>query len=189
MESNENAQAELVTFFKTLCDENRLKIIGVLAQQAHSMEELVSILDLKPVLVSHHLSKLTEAGLVRACTQSGCRVYELHTDALHAMSKRLLAEEPRPNAVAELTEDAFDRKVMVDFLGRDGRLKAIPAQQRKYNVVLRRILAEFQVGERYSEKQVNAIVKRFHDDTATLRRGLVDLGWFKGEAGIYWREE
>jgi hypothetical protein len=189
MESNENAQAELVTFFKALCDENRLKIIGVLAQQAHTIEELASILNLKPVLVLHHLNKLTEAELVRACAESGCRVYELHTNVLHAMSKRLLAEETLSDAVVELTEDAFDRKVMMDFLGRDGRLKAIPAQQRKYNVVLRRLLAEFQVGERYSEKQVNAIIKRFHDDTATLRRGLVDLGWLKRQAGIYWREE
>ena len=189
MESNKDTQTELLTFFKTLCDENRLKIVGVLAQQAHSMEELVSILNLKPALVLHHLSTLSEVGLVRTCIESGCRMYELRTDALHAMSKRLLAEEALPNAVVELTEDAFDRKVMMDFLGRDGRLKAIPAQQRKYNVVLRRLLAEFQVGERYSEKQVNAILKRFHDDTATLRRGLVDLGWLKRQAGIYWRGE
>ena len=189
MESNEDAQTELMTFFKTLCDENRLKIVGVLAQQAHSMEELVSILNLKPALVLHHLNKLVEAGLVRASAESGRRVYELHTDALHAMSKRLLAEAALPDAAVELTEDAFDRKVLMDFWGRDGRLKAIPAQQRKFNAVLRRLLAEFQVGERYSEKQVNAILKRFHDDTATLRRGLVDLGWLKRQAGIYWREE
>ena len=189
MESKEDAQPELMMFFKTLCDEKRLKIVGVLAQQARSMEELVSILNLKPALVLHHLSTLSEVGLVRVATESGCRVYELHTDALHAMSKRLLAKEALPNAVVELTEDAFDRKVMMDFLGRDGRLNAIPAQQRKYNVVLRRLLAEFQMGERYSEKQVNAIIKRFHDDTATLRRGLVDLGWLRRQAGIYWREE
>jgi len=189
MESKEDAQPELMMFFKTLCDEKRLKIVGVLAQQARSMEELVSILNLKPALVLHHLNKLVEAGLVRASAESGCRVYELHTDALHAMSKRLLAEAALPDAAVELTEDAFDRKVLMDFSGRDGRLKAIPAQQRKFNVVLHRLLAEFQVGERYSEKQVNAILKRFHDDTATLRRGLVDLGWLKREAGIYWREE
>jgi len=36
MESNETAQTEFVTFFKTLCDENRLKRVGVLAQPARS---------------------------------------------------------------------------------------------------------------------------------------------------------
>jgi hypothetical protein len=56
-------------------------------------------------------------------------------------------------------------------------------------VVLRHILNEFQPGERYSEKQVNAIVKRFHDDTASIRRYLVDLNWLKRESGIYWRAE
>jgi len=78
---------------------------------------------------------------------------------------------------------------LADFIGRDGRLKDIPAQQKKRDVVLRYILAEFQSGERYSEKQVNAIVKRFHDDTASIRRAMVDNGWLKRKAGIYWRAE
>ena len=46
---------ELVTFFKALSDANRLKIIGLLAQQPYSVEELAALLNLKASTVSHHL--------------------------------------------------------------------------------------------------------------------------------------
>jgi DNA-binding transcriptional ArsR family regulator len=188
MES-ENSQAELVTFFRLLVDETRLKMIGILAQQATSIEQLATTLKLKPSLVSHHLDKLVEAGLVHQRAAGGSTVYELRTDTLHAMAKRWLAIEPLPDATIELSGDAYERKVLADFLGRDGRLKEIPAQQKKRDVVLRYILNQFQPEERYSEKQVNGIIKRFHDDTASIRRAMVDNGWLKRESGIYWRVE
>jgi DNA-binding transcriptional ArsR family regulator len=188
MES-ETMQTELITFFRLLVDETRLKIIGILAQKAASVEQLAALLKLKPSLVSHHLDKLAEAELVSACPAGDSTMYELRTDTLHAMAKRWLAVEALPSVAFELSGDAYERKVLADFIGRDGRLKDIPAQQKKRDVILRHILNEFQPGERYSEKQVNGIIKRFHDDTASIRRYLVDLGWLKRESGIYWRVE
>jgi hypothetical protein len=41
--------------------------------------------------------------------------------------------------------------------------------------------------EEYTEKQVNGILKRYHDDTATLRRELVENQLMAREAGRYWR--
>jgi hypothetical protein len=184
---SEDTQTELIAFCKLLVDETRLKMIGIMAQQAVSMEQLTALLRLRPSLVSHHLDKLIEAELVRARAASGSTVHELRTDTLHAMAKRWLAVEALPGAAIELSGDAYERKVLADFIGRDGRLKDIPAQQKKRDVILRHILNEFQPGERYSEKQVNGVIKRFHDDAASIRRYLVDLGWLKREAGVYWR--
>ena len=185
----ETMQSELVTFFRLLVDETRLKIIGILAQKGASVEQLAALLKLRPSLVSHHLDKLAEAELVSARPASGSTLYELRTDTLHAMARRWLAVEPLPGAAIELSGDAYERKVLADFIGRDGRLKDIPAQQKKRDVILRHILNEFQPGESYSEKQVNGIVKRFHEDTATLRRELIGYGWLKREGGVYWRAD
>ena len=55
---------ELVTFFKALADKNRLKIVGLLAEKSYSVEELATLLGLKPPTVSHHLAKLVDVGLV-----------------------------------------------------------------------------------------------------------------------------
>jgi len=189
MESSEKLVDELVTFFKALADANRLKIVGLLAQRPLSTEQLAAILDLTPGTVTHHLNKLAEVELVRAHAESYYNVYALQTDALYAKARRLLAEESLPGVVADLNIDAYDRKVLADFTRRDGRLKEIPAQRKKREAILRRILAEFQPGKRYSEKQVNVIIRQFHEDTATLRRELIGYGWLKRESGVYWRIE
>jgi hypothetical protein len=40
-----------------------------------------------------------------------------------------------------------------------------------------------------SENQVNQILRRFHEDTASLRRSMVDNNLLTREKGIYWRIE
>jgi hypothetical protein len=105
------------------------------------------------------------------------------------MARRLLAEESLPGIAANVDVGAYDRKVIVNFTRRDGRLKEIPAQRKKREAVLRHILEEFRSGKHYSEKQVNDIIGRFHEDTATLRRELIGYGWLKREGGVYWRVE
>ena len=66
---------ELLSFYKALADANRLKIVGLLAGQSYSVEELAALLGLRPSTVSHHLAKLAEAGLVSARTESYYSVY------------------------------------------------------------------------------------------------------------------
>jgi hypothetical protein len=70
---------------------------------------------------------------------------------------------------------------------RDGRLTAIPTKHAKRLVLLDRLAQEFEPGRHYSERQVNTILLRWHDDTAALRRYLVDDGFLDREAGEYWR--
>ncbi|MEO6713432.1 MAG: DUF2087 domain-containing protein [Mycobacteriales bacterium] len=70
---------------------------------------------------------------------------------------------------------------------KDGRLISIPAVHRKRLVVLDHLVRVFEPGERYTEAQVNAVLRAFHPDTAALRRYLVDEAMLSREAGIYWR--
>ncbi|WP_345325138.1 DUF2087 domain-containing protein [Candidatus Villigracilis proximus] len=48
----------------------------------------------------------------------------------------------------------------------------------------------FEINKKYSEKKVNEILSRYHEDTASLRRELVGYGLMKreGGGGDYWRE-
>ena len=65
MNDDEKIQ-ELLNFFKALADPNRLKIIGLLARQDLSVEQMAEMLSLASSTVSHHLSRLNKAGLVSA---------------------------------------------------------------------------------------------------------------------------
>ena len=181
---------ELVTFFKALSDANRLKIIGLLAQQPYSVEELAALLDLKASTVSHHLSKLSQVGLVSAKADSYYNVYRLDEKALEAKSRSIFSQENLAASVADVDADAYDNKVVGDYVRKDGSLKTIPAQLKKLQAILRYVVKAFKVGKRYSEKQVNEILRGYHEDTASLRRDLVGFGLMKreGGGGEYWRE-
>ena len=164
---------EVITFFKVFADANRLKIVGLLAQQPYSVEELAALLDLKPSTVSHHLSKLAQIGLVSAKTESYYNVYQLDEKALELKSRDLFSQENLAASVADVDAGAYDNKVVKDFVRKDGSLKTIPAQRKKLEAVLRHVVKAFELNKRYSEKKVNEILSRYHEDTASLRRELV----------------
>lgn len=180
---------ELVTFFKALADSNRLKIVGLLADKSYSVEELAALLKLKPSTVSHHLSKLSEAGLVQSRAESYYSVYQLDKKLLEEKSRTMFSQAELSTVAAEVDADAYDAKVVKDFTRRDGSLKTIPAQQKKLEAILRHVVKSFDVGKRYSEKRVNEILSRYHKDTATLRRELVGYKLMEreGGGGEYWR--
>jgi hypothetical protein len=180
-------ETDLLTFFKALADANRLKIVGLLSQEAYPVEQLAAMLNLRPSTVSHHLSRLAEAGLVSARAEGYYSVYRLEVPALEAMARRLLSREDLPEAAAGADRAAYDRKIIADFSMPDGRLKTIPAQHKKLLAILGHVVQSFESDRRYSEPEVNAILRRFHDDTATLRRELVGAGLMAREAGQYWR--
>jgi len=182
---------ELLNFFRALADANRLRIVGLLAQQPSTVEGLAAALNLGASTVSHHLSKLAKAGLVSARTDGHYYIYSLQTDALQAMAQRLLSVEELPRLSVDANLDAYDRKVLANFLDDEGRIKAFPAQEKKFQVILRHVVKSFEPGQRYTEKQVNEILARFHKDTASLRRGLIEYHLMARQTGggEYWRTE
>jgi predicted transcriptional regulator len=184
-----NSSEGLVTFFKALADANRLKIVGLLAEKSYSVEELAALLKLKPPTVSHHLAKLVEAGLVNSRAESYYSVYQLDKKVLEEKSRSMFSQTELSSVASEVDVDAYDNKVIKDYSKRDGSLKTLPSQRKKLEAVLRHVVKAFEMGRRYSEKQVNEILARYHADTATLRRELVGLGLMQreGGGGEYWR--
>ena len=179
---------ELVAFFKALADANRLKIVGLLAGQPYSVEQLAAILHLRPSTVSHHLSKLAEVGLVSAKADSYYNVYQLEEEKLQ-QTRLLFSQQDLAAVIEDVDLDAYERKVVEDYSLPNGRLKTIPAQRKKLEAILNYVVRTFEPGVHYSEKQVNEMLSSFHEDTATLRRELVGYGLMQrdGGGGEYWR--
>jgi biotin operon repressor len=178
----------LLEFFKALADEKRLQIVGLLARQDYSVEELATILKLSSATVSHHLRKLQKAGLVQARAAQHYHIYSLETQTLHEMSQQIFSQAALQETTEELDLDAYDRKVLRDFMEGD-RLKAIPRQWKKRDVILRYLADQFEMDRRYTEKEVNEILGRTHEDYASLRRYLVDSRRLARDREAYWRTE
>ena len=182
---------EVLKFFKSLADANRLKILGLLAQEDLSVEQLAVMLNLRPSTVSHHLSKLSEAGLVSAKAMSYYNIYQFENKTLEAMAQHLLSKENLSAIAVDVDLDAYDRKVVSDYSLPDGQLKTIPAQRKKLEAILGYISQDFESGTRYNERQVNEILEKYHPDTATLRQELFGAGILARSSGgkEYWRSE
>jgi DNA-binding HxlR family transcriptional regulator len=186
---SETSIEELLNFFKALSDANRLKIVGLLAQGPASVEKLSEMLHLHPSTVSHHLSRLSKAGLVSAQAEGYYSIYQLESKTIESMAKRLLEKETLPSVTRQVDIDAYDRKVLQSFMTPEGRIKDFPAQQKKLEIVLKQVVQAFEPGRRYAEKEVNLILANVHEDTARLRRNLVEFKLMarEGGGGEYWR--
>ncbi len=182
VEHNLEARAQL---FKALGHPVRLLILNLVQSKPRHGEELAAILRLQPATISHHLAKLAKVGLLKAKKDQYYQTYSLVDDVLD----RSLGDVIRlsqPGLATEVQVDAYRDKVIRTFFAR-GRLTRIPAQLKKRQIILQRIVEEFEPGREYTEREVNFILLDFHEDVATLRRGLVSERLVQRDHGIYQR--
>jgi hypothetical protein len=179
-----NENSEMMSFVKALASADRLRIIGVLVRGKATQSDIAEQLHLPIRDVFNHLSYLVEVGLVNESDG----YYDLDEKTVESYA-RLQFQGSRPTfeVKEEKTEDT--RKVLKNYLNADGTLKQIPAPGRKQIIILNFIVEAFAYDTDYTEKEVNTILRRFHLDTAALRRYLVDNGLMARESDgtRYWR--
>lgn len=92
--SGKKAQGELrlaVEFLKLMSEENRLKIVCLLAQGELCVCDIWSALSIPQNLASHHLKALKEFGIIES-RKEGLKVfYSINNDSLNS-SKKLFNE-------------------------------------------------------------------------------------------------
>jgi predicted transcriptional regulator len=184
----------LLSFFKALADESRLKILGILAHQECSVEELAALLHLKEPTVSHHLTRLKQLNLVTMRPEGNAHLYHLNSGELQNISREIFTPEKMASLVGTINVEIWENKVLKTYIEGDFhnleasvQLKEIPASRKKRSVVLKWLANKFEVGTYYPEQAVNDIIKRYHPDCATLRRELVSYQFMQREQEVYCR--
>ncbi len=171
---------------RLLLDLDRLAVAGALAARPMTTDEVVAATGRDRRVVLTAIGDLRGAGLVAA---DGDR-YSIDAVALRAAAQ-LAADHDLPMDPAigfGMTDD--EQGVLARyFAGRT--LTGIPSSRAKRLVVLQRLALEFDVGRRYTERDVNAILFEFNPDWSTLRRHLVDEGFLDrdhiDDENLYWR--
>jgi hypothetical protein len=179
-----NDDTHVLDFVKAVSDADRLRIIGVLAQRPSTTSEVAASLGMPFRQVFNHLGLLEFAGVIR---RSG-DLFSLNDAALETLSREKLGGQ-HESYVPAPDLDPATRKVLSANLNADGSLKQLPAQPAKMQIVLAYLAASFEPDREYTEKEVNLLLRRFHPDTAALRRALVDAGLLARESdgSRYWR--
>ena len=175
---------EILDFLKAMSNADRLRIIGLLTQQHASRADIVVKLNLPLRDVVEHLAFLEFVGVLSQKDDT----YELNDDKLATLARDNFAKE-RPAYVPAPELDDKSKKVLKAYLNADGSIKQIPNQPAKLQVILNYLIQAFSPSTNYTEKEVNQILRRFHEDTAGLRRDLVDAKILARESdgSRYWR--
>lgn len=68
------------------------------------------------------------------------------------------------------------------------KLKTFSAKEKNKIIILRKITAQFDKERRYSEKEVNAVLKSIYEDFATIRRYMIEYGFMQRtkDCSQYW---
>jgi hypothetical protein len=78
-------------------------------------------------------------------------------------------------------------KQVDQFFRADGTLISIPAKSAKKIAVLNVIASKLSPDTKYPEKELNAIIANFHDDTAAIRRYMIEYRILeRDKASVYW---
>ena len=162
-----------------LAEPARLRVVSALTLGARSQDDLVKATGLDPREVGAAVRRLQAGGLVSTVDGE----LRLHEEQFKDAAR--VEAPPRP-APDEGVRDPATAAVLRAFV-RDGRLHQIPAARSKRRLLLEHIATLFEPGVRYPEKDVDAVLRTWHADYASLRRYLVDEQLLAREAGEYWR--
>jgi hypothetical protein len=73
------------------------------------------------------------------------------------------------------------------FFNPDGTLISIPVKLAKKLAVLRHIASDLSPDTKYPEKELNAIIAKYHHDTAALRRYMIEYRILERDGeSVYW---
>lgn len=174
----------MLDFVKAMSSPDRLRIIGLLSQESATRAEIAARLKLSVKDSLTHLGFLEFIGVL---TQAD-GVYTLNNDKLAVLAKEKLAEM-RPSYVPAEFLDEKSKKVLRAHLNADGSIKQVPFQPAKLRVILNYLIEFFEFDTNYTEREVNTILRKYNEDTAGLRRDLVDAGMLARESdgSRYWR--
>lgn len=182
-----------IAALKILTDATRLRIVGRLAADPATLDELVADLGLRRAEAVRHVGLMRDRELVAGGDPPDGSPIAIRLDTLIALGRALDAAQREAEHLAAGSFEAppgtsaEDARVLRAFIV-DGRLASIPATEKKRAAILRYLLgACFAEDRDYPEKEGNQRLALFHPDVASLRRRLVDSKLMTRVGGVYRR--
>jgi hypothetical protein len=174
-----DAGARAAELLALIAGPDRLEVVAAMVLGARTPEQIAERSGIGLKRTWQCLTRLENA---RAVSRSDA-LWRVEIKAVRDAARAGLPERVHDDHGAS---DPGAAAVLRTFI-KDGRLTSIPAVHHKRLVVLDHIVRVFEPGRRYTEAEVNAVLRAFHPDTAALRRYLVDEGMLSRESGVYWR--
>ncbi|MUG43964.1 metalloregulator ArsR/SmtB family transcription factor [Paenibacillus woosongensis] len=180
---------KVVAYHKALADPTRIRILILLGDGERNGQELARKLGVTPATITHHAAKLREASLINERRDKNTIFFSLNhyflkNNADATINLIYRASEGGTDMLDE-QQQRIRESVIKNFFTAEGKLKSIPAQLKKKLIVLEQLVSRLELGRKYSEPEINAFIKNYHEDFATIRREFIMHQFMFRENDIY----
>ncbi|WP_338551575.1 metalloregulator ArsR/SmtB family transcription factor [Paenibacillus sp. KS-LC4] len=183
---------KVVAYHKALADPTRIKILILLSEGELNGQVLAEKLGVSPATITHHAAKLREASLINERREKNTIFFSLNHYFIKnsaTAATELIYKNTSTKGGTDVLEDDKNKRlqqsVVKNFFTLDNKLKHIPAQLKKKLIVLEHLVSKLEKGRKYSEKEINAFIKSYHEDFATIRREFIMHQFMFREHEIY----
>ncbi|MDQ0048156.1 biotin operon repressor [Paenibacillus polymyxa] len=179
---------KMVNYHKALADPTRMRILLLLSRGEIHGQALAKKLNLSQPTVTHHASKLREAGLIKERRDKNTVYFTLNPELIrqHAEATvRFIFEKGEGEEEMSELNETLEASVLRNFFSKDGKLRQIPAQYKKKLIVLQMLAEKLEPGRMYPERELNEWIKQYHEDFATIRRELIMHQFMYREREMY----
>jgi hypothetical protein len=166
------------TLVGLLAEEVRLRVFAAVVLGASTPDRVSMATGVAMREVMTALRRLIDGGLVGSV--DGALVPQL--GVLQEAARR-----PAPAAESTVANPDRVRSALLRAFIVNGRLVKMPAGWERRRIVLEYIVTVFTPGVRYSEREVDALLRAWHSDYVTLRRYLIDYELMARDKNVYWR--
>lgn len=182
---------KIITYHKALADATRIRMLILLADGELNGQVLAEKLGVTPATITHHAAKLREASLINERRDKNTIYFALNEYFIRSNATAtadLIFKNKKGDTESMKDEDRnqnLKQSVIRNFITLDGKLKHIPAQLKKKLIVLEHLVEQLEKGRTYTEKELNAFIKNYHPDFATIRREFIMHQFMFRENEIY----
>jgi len=177
-----------IEIMKSLADSSRLQALNALMEKPQYVEEIAARLNLAVSTVSFHLKKLENVGLLKKTKEQYYTVYSINDELFSLTLKELTSFNNIERFIQDERIKKYREKVLKTFI-KQGRLTALPVQHKKKLIILEEFSSKFTAGKKYSEKEIDTVIKNIYDDHCTIRRLLIEEGYMIRDKQVYMLKE
>ncbi|AZK48253.1 metalloregulator ArsR/SmtB family transcription factor [Paenibacillus lentus] len=180
---------KVVTYHKALADPTRIRMLILLAEGERNGQELAKKLGVTPATITHHAAKLREASLINERRDKNTIFFSLNhyflKNSADATVNLIQRASEGGTSMLDEQQQRMKESVIKNFFSAEGRLKSLPAQLKKKLIVLEYLVSRLEMGRKYTELEINAFIREYHEDFATIRREFIMHQFMFRENDIY----
>ncbi|MEM7333169.1 MAG: DUF2087 domain-containing protein [Chloroflexota bacterium] len=156
------SEKDILPFLKLIADKTRLNIVGLLAEQPRSGDELAALLNVNPSTISQHISRMKKLGLIQVRAEQYYNIYAIDFDCFNWYTSQLTAVglSTRVLNSQAINFEAYEQQILHKWI-KDSSLQGVPSQIQHRPILIGWLTNKFDRDRKYAKEQVKDVLAAY----------------------------